>query len=94
MKNTLLIVSHSLSNHTNDFLDGLPTVDAISSRTGKPKRAALDRSTHFSQISARIESPSQFPIPCKTYDRSSTKPTPKTGKNSIATVNGKFATLY
>lgn len=39
---TLLIVSHSLSNHTNDFLDGLPTVDAISSRIGKPERVALD----------------------------------------------------
>ena len=44
---TLLIVTHSLSNHTNDFLDGLPTVDAISSRIGKPKRADLDNG-HFS----------------------------------------------
>jgi hypothetical protein len=39
---TLLIVSTRLSNHPNDFLEGLPTVDAISPSLGKPKRAALD----------------------------------------------------
>ncbi len=41
-QSSLLIVSTYLSNHPNDQLDGLPTVDAISLRVGKPKRAALD----------------------------------------------------
>jgi hypothetical protein len=39
---TLLIVSHTLSNHANDQLDALPTIDAISPQVGKPKRVALD----------------------------------------------------
>jgi hypothetical protein len=39
---SLLIVSTSVSNHPNDQLDALPTVDAIDPRLGKPKRAALD----------------------------------------------------
>lgn len=38
----LLIVSHSLSNHPNDQLDALPTIDAINPRVGSAKRAALD----------------------------------------------------
>lgn len=39
---SLLIVSAVLSNHPNDQLDGLPTVDAINPRVGKPQRAAFD----------------------------------------------------
>jgi hypothetical protein len=39
---TLLIVSNSLSNHPNDQLDALPTIDAINPRVGRAKRAALD----------------------------------------------------
>lgn len=39
---TLLIVSNRMSNHPNDFLERLPTVDAISPSLGKPKRVALD----------------------------------------------------
>lgn len=39
---SLLIVSTSVSNHPNDQLDALPTVDAIDPRLGKVKRAALD----------------------------------------------------
>ena len=39
---TLLIVSNTLSNHPNDQLDAIPTVDAIDPRVGKVKRAALD----------------------------------------------------
>ena len=38
----LLIISNTLSNHPNDQLDALPTVDGINLRVGKPKRAALD----------------------------------------------------
>lgn len=38
----LLIVSNTVSNHPNDQLDALPTIDAIHSQVGKPKRAALD----------------------------------------------------
>lgn len=38
----LLIVSNTLSNHPNDQLDALPTLDAIHPSVGKPKRAALD----------------------------------------------------
>jgi|GEM_PF-1644050 len=41
-QSSLLIVSTFLSNHPNEQLDGLPTVDAISLRVGKPSRAALD----------------------------------------------------
>jgi hypothetical protein len=37
-----LIVSTTVSNHPNDQLDALPTVDAIDPSLGKPKRAALD----------------------------------------------------
>jgi hypothetical protein len=40
--NALLIISHSLSNHPNDQLDALPTIDAINPRVGSAKRAALD----------------------------------------------------
>jgi len=39
---SLLVVATSLSNHPNDQLDALPTVDAIDPRLGQPKRAALD----------------------------------------------------
>lgn len=39
---TLLIVSTFLSNHPNDQLEALPTVDAIHPKLGKPKRAVLD----------------------------------------------------
>lgn len=39
---SLLIVATSLSNHPNDQLDALPTVDEIDPRLGPPKRAALD----------------------------------------------------
>jgi Transposase DDE domain len=38
----LLIIANTLSNHPNDRLDALPTVDGIDLRVGKPKRAALD----------------------------------------------------
>ncbi len=44
---SLLIVATSLSNHPNDQLDALPTVDSIDPRLGKPQRAALD-SGYFS----------------------------------------------
>jgi len=37
-----LIIANTLSNHPNDQLDALPTIDAISPRVGKVKRAALD----------------------------------------------------
>ena len=37
-----LILSNPLSNHANDQLDALPTVDAIDPRVGKALRAALD----------------------------------------------------
>ena len=48
--NTQVIVTHQslfaiathVSNHPNDKLDALPTVDGITPRLGKPKRAALD----------------------------------------------------
>jgi hypothetical protein len=39
---TLLIISTFLSNHPNDQLEALPTVDAIDPKLGTPKRAALD----------------------------------------------------
>lgn len=39
---SMLIVGTSLSNHPNDQLDALPTVDAIDPRLGQPKQAALD----------------------------------------------------
>jgi len=39
---SLLILSNSLSNHPNDQLDALPTIDAINARVGSAKRAALD----------------------------------------------------
>jgi Transposase DDE domain len=39
---TLLVVSNSLSNHPNDQLDALPTIDAINPRVGSAKRVALD----------------------------------------------------
>ena len=38
----MLVVATSLSNHPNDQLDALPTVDEIDPRLGQPKRAALD----------------------------------------------------
>ena len=39
---SLLIVATSLSNHPNDQKEAAPTLDALSSRVGKPKAAALD----------------------------------------------------
>jgi len=39
---SLLVIATSVSNHPNDQLEALPTVDAIDSRLGKPKRVALD----------------------------------------------------
>lgn len=39
---SLLIVANTLSEHPNDQLDALPTVDAIDPRLGRPQRAALD----------------------------------------------------
>ena len=39
---SMLIVGSSLSNHPNDQLDALPTVDAIDPRLGQPQGAALD----------------------------------------------------
>jgi hypothetical protein len=39
---SLLVVATSLSNHPNDQLDALPTVDDIDPRLGQPKRAAFD----------------------------------------------------
>ncbi|WP_425215275.1 transposase [Tumidithrix helvetica] len=38
----LLIVSNTLSNHTNDQLETMLTLDAINPRVGKAKRAAFD----------------------------------------------------
>jgi transposase len=37
-----LIVANTLSNHTNDAKEALPTVDAIPTAVGKPRAAALD----------------------------------------------------
>jgi len=37
-----LIVANTLSNHTNDTGEALPTVDAIPAMVGKPRAAALD----------------------------------------------------
>lgn len=39
---SLLVVAHQVSNHPNDQLDALPTVDSLDPRLGLPKRAALD----------------------------------------------------
>jgi hypothetical protein len=39
---SLLIVANTVSDHPNDQLEALPTVDAIDPRLGKPQRAALD----------------------------------------------------
>lgn len=39
---SLLVVATHGSNHPNDQLDALPTVDGIDPRLGQPKRAALD----------------------------------------------------
>jgi hypothetical protein len=39
---TMLIISTVLSNHPNDQLEALPTVDAIDPKLGKPKRVALN----------------------------------------------------
>lgn len=39
---SMLIVAASVSNHPNDQLDALPTIDEIDPGLGKPKRAALD----------------------------------------------------
>jgi transposase len=39
---SLLVIATHVSNHPNDQLDALPTVDGIDPRLGKPKRAALD----------------------------------------------------
>ena len=44
---SMLIVAHTLSDHPNDQLDALPTLDAIDPRLGQPQRAALD-SGYFS----------------------------------------------
>ena len=41
-QDSLLIVSHTLSNHPNDKGEALPTVDAIPSELGKPTAGALD----------------------------------------------------
>jgi len=38
----LLIVSYHVSAHAHDQLDALPTIDALVSHLGKPKRVALD----------------------------------------------------
>jgi transposase len=37
-----LIVANTLSNHTNDIGEAIPTVDAIPAAVGKPQAAALD----------------------------------------------------
>jgi len=37
-----LIVANTLSNHTNDTGEALPTIDAIPAMVGKPRAAALD----------------------------------------------------
>ena len=41
-QDSLLIVATSLSNHPNDKREAEPTLDALSSRLGKPSAAALD----------------------------------------------------
>ena len=39
---SLLVIATYVSNHPNDQLDALPTVDAVDPRLGKPKRVVLD----------------------------------------------------
>ena len=41
-QDSLLIVATSLSNHPNDKCEAEPTLDALSSKLGQPKGAALD----------------------------------------------------
>jgi len=41
-QDSLLIVSHTLSDHPNDYGEAIPTVDAIPAELGKPDAAALD----------------------------------------------------
>jgi len=45
---SFLIVAHTLSNHTNDQNEAIPTLDAIAAELGKPGAGALD-SGYFSE---------------------------------------------
>lgn len=52
-QNSMLIVATSLSNHPNDKQEAEPTLDALSSKLGKPEAAALDNG-YFSETNIRI----------------------------------------
>jgi len=45
---SFLILSNTLSNHPNDYGEAIPTLDAIPTKLGKPKAAALDNG-YFSE---------------------------------------------
>jgi transposase len=47
-QDSLLIVSHTLSNHPNDYGEAIPTLDAIPAELGKPETATLDHG-YFSE---------------------------------------------
>src|SRR3990172_9083095 len=52
-QSSMLIVATSLSNHPNDKREAEPTLDALSSKLGKPEAAALDNG-YFSETNIRI----------------------------------------
>ena len=52
-QSSMLIVATSLSNHPNDKQEAEPTLDALSSKLGKPEAAALDNG-YFSETNIRI----------------------------------------
>lgn len=52
-QSSMLIVATSLSNHPNDKQEAEPSLDALSSKLGKPETAALDNG-YFSETNIRI----------------------------------------
>jgi len=50
---SMLIVATSLSNHPNDKQEAEPTLDALSSKLGKPEAATLDNG-YFSEANIRV----------------------------------------
>jgi len=52
-QSSMLIVATSLSNHPNDKQEAEPTLDALSSKLGKPEAAALDNG-YFSETNIRL----------------------------------------
>jgi transposase len=52
-QSSMLIVATSLSNHPNDKQEAKPTLDALSSKLGKPEAVALDNG-YFSETNIRI----------------------------------------